>query len=155
MWRHIIVSLESIECVESHRWPNKNAGTKLREYGARQKDRPIAATVKRKLLPKGKHRVRKNTGLCPLLPDLILRNREAASRRMNGMSRASWFETALKRLLTMRVWRDAVGWAKRSVPTIFFTSREWWARREVSLCPPYESIPAARWRRHRPAMSRR
>jgi len=54
MWRHIIVSLESIECVESHRWPNKNAGTKLREYGARQKDRPIAATVKRKLLTKGK-----------------------------------------------------------------------------------------------------
>ena len=41
---HIIVSLESIECVESHRWPNKNAGAKLREYGARQKDRPIAAT---------------------------------------------------------------------------------------------------------------
>src|SRR3954470_5115599 len=34
--------------------PNKNAGAKLREYGARQKDRPIATTVKRKLLTKGK-----------------------------------------------------------------------------------------------------
>jgi len=31
---HIIVSLESIECVESHRRPDKNAGAKLREYGA-------------------------------------------------------------------------------------------------------------------------
>ena len=51
---HIIVSLESIECVESQRWPIKNAGAKLREYGARQKDRPIAATLKRKLLTKGK-----------------------------------------------------------------------------------------------------
>src|SRR5215207_10808429 len=37
------------------------------------------------------------------LPDLILRSRVAASRRMNGTSRASWFETALTRLLTMRV----------------------------------------------------
>src|SRR5207244_9410540 len=35
---------------------------------------------------------------------LILRSREAASRRMaTGDSRASWFETALARLLTMRV----------------------------------------------------
>jgi hypothetical protein len=28
--------------------------------------------------------------------DLILRSREAASRRMNGTSGASWFETALR-----------------------------------------------------------
>jgi hypothetical protein len=34
---HIIVSLESIECVESHRWPNKNAGAKLRECGRVEK----------------------------------------------------------------------------------------------------------------------
>jgi hypothetical protein len=34
--------------------------------------------------------------------DLILRSREAASRRMNGKIVASWFETALPRLLTMR-----------------------------------------------------
>jgi hypothetical protein len=35
---------------------------------------------------------------------LILRSREAASRRMAaGEIRASWFETALTRLLTMRV----------------------------------------------------
>jgi len=102
---HIIVSLESIECVESHRWPNKNAGTKLREYGARQKDRPIAATVKRKLLTKGKDAGGRNT-LFPLvvLSDLILRSAERASRRMNGMNWAAWFETALSRLLTMRVW---------------------------------------------------
>jgi hypothetical protein len=51
---HIIVSLESIECVESHGWPNKNAGAKLREHGVSKKDRPIAATLKRKLLTKGK-----------------------------------------------------------------------------------------------------
>jgi hypothetical protein len=57
---HIIVSLESIECVESHRSPNKNAGANLREYGARQKDRPIAATLKRKLLTKGKDAGRAN-----------------------------------------------------------------------------------------------
>jgi len=31
-----------------------------------------------------------------LLSDLILRSRVAASRRMNGTSRASWFETALR-----------------------------------------------------------
>jgi hypothetical protein len=60
MRRHIIVSLESIECVESHRWPNNNAGANLREYGARQKDRPIAATLKRKLLTKGKDAGRAN-----------------------------------------------------------------------------------------------
>src|SRR3954465_14177126 len=30
------------------------------------------------------------------LPDLILRSRVAASRRMNGTSRATWFETALR-----------------------------------------------------------
>ena len=30
------------------------------------------------------------------LPDLILRSRGAASRRMNGTSGASWFETALR-----------------------------------------------------------
>jgi hypothetical protein len=36
--------------------------------------------------------------------DLILRStRQRASRRMNGTSGAAWFETALKRLLTMRV----------------------------------------------------
>ena len=36
--------------------------------------------------------------------DLILRSREAASRRMAaGKVGASWFETALARLLTMRV----------------------------------------------------
>jgi hypothetical protein len=35
---------------------------------------------------------------------LILRSREAASRRMAAEKiRASWFETALTRLLTMRV----------------------------------------------------
>jgi len=34
---------------------------------------------------------------------LILRSRVAASRRMNGTGGATWFETALKRLLTMRV----------------------------------------------------
>ena len=39
----------------------KNAGAKLREYGARQKDRPIAATLKRKLLTKGKRVGRRNT----------------------------------------------------------------------------------------------
>src|SRR5215208_4733082 len=53
--------------------PNKNAGAKLREYGARQKDRPIAATVKRKLLTKGKQQVRKNTGF---------RSSEAICRRV-------------------------------------------------------------------------
>ena len=38
-----------------------------------------------------------------LIPsDLILRRREAPSRGMNGTSRATWFETALSRLLTMR-----------------------------------------------------
>ena len=70
---HIIVSLESIECVESHRWPNKNAGAKLREYMARQKDRPIAATLKRKLLTKGKDAGGGNADV-PLvaLSDLIL-----------------------------------------------------------------------------------
>jgi len=30
----------------------------------------------------------------PPLSDLILRGRAAASRRMNGTSRATWFETA-------------------------------------------------------------
>ena len=30
------------------------------------------------------------------MPDLILRSRVAASRRMNGTSRATWFETALR-----------------------------------------------------------
>ena len=34
--------------------------------------------------------------------DLILRSRAAASRRMSGTSGATWFETALTRLLTMR-----------------------------------------------------
>src|SRR5438270_12933030 len=39
-----------------------------------------------------------------LLPDLILRSAPLrASRRMNVTSRATWFETALTRLLTMRV----------------------------------------------------
>ena len=38
---------------------------------------------------------------CAELSDLILRSREAASRRMgHGLS---WFETALTRLLTMRI----------------------------------------------------
>jgi hypothetical protein len=38
------------------------------------------------------------------LSDLILRStRQRASRRMNGTSGAAWFETALARLLTMRV----------------------------------------------------
>jgi hypothetical protein len=37
---------------------------------------------------------------------LILRSREAASRRMGGIG-ASWFETALKRLLTMRSYLNA------------------------------------------------
>jgi hypothetical protein len=75
MRRHIIVSLESIECVESHRWPNKNAGAQLREYGARQKDRPIAATLKRKLLTKGKRADRPNTSVAlSILPDLIARS---------------------------------------------------------------------------------
>jgi hypothetical protein len=32
MCRHIIVCLESIECVESHISPLKNAGTKWREH---------------------------------------------------------------------------------------------------------------------------
>jgi len=32
----------------------------------------------------------------PKLPDLILRTRIAASRKMNGTSGASWFETALR-----------------------------------------------------------
>src|SRR6185436_11179617 len=41
----------------------------------------------------------------PPVLDLILRSRVAASRRMNGTSGATWFETALKRLLTMRVYR--------------------------------------------------
>src|SRR4051794_34244242 len=40
--------------------------------------------------------------------DLILRRREAPSRRMNGNSRATWFETALSRLLTMRVESELV-----------------------------------------------
>ncbi len=36
--------------------------------------------------------------------DLVLRSlRSRASRRMNGTSGASWFETALARLLTMRI----------------------------------------------------
>jgi hypothetical protein len=42
----------------------QNAGAKLREYGARQKDRPIAATVKRKLLTKGKDAGREHIVLC-------------------------------------------------------------------------------------------
>jgi len=37
-----------------------------------------------------------------LVLDLILRSREAASRRMGGCIMASWFETAQERLLTMR-----------------------------------------------------
>jgi hypothetical protein len=41
--------------------------------------------------------------LKPKVPDLILMSREAASRRMNDTSGAAWFETALTRLLTMRV----------------------------------------------------
>src|SRR5215213_4176890 len=57
----------------------KNAGAKLRDYGARQKDRPIAATVKRKLLPKGKQQVRKNTGF---------RSSKAICRRVGKAKRA-------------------------------------------------------------------
>ena len=30
------------------------------------------------------------------------------------------------------------GWAKRSVPTLFFALADRWARREMRLCPPYE-----------------
>jgi hypothetical protein len=37
------------------------------------------------------------------MQDLILRSRAAASRRMIGTGGASWFETALSRILTMRV----------------------------------------------------
>ena len=38
------------------------------------------------------------------MSDLILRStRQRASRRMNGTSGATWFETALSRLLTMRI----------------------------------------------------
>jgi hypothetical protein len=42
--------------------------------------------------------------LSKALSDLILRStRQRASRRMSGTSGAAWFETALARLLTMRV----------------------------------------------------
>src|SRR3954466_15288146 len=58
----------------------KNAGANLREYGARQKDRPIAATLKRKLLTKGKRGGRGNKLFRPPA-DLILRSAERASRR--------------------------------------------------------------------------
>jgi len=47
-------------------------------------------------------------GLRPEVLDLILRSGVfAASRRMNGTSRATWFETREDALLTMRVDRVA------------------------------------------------
>src|SRR6266404_8647157 len=39
---------------------------------------------------------RRKSALAHKLSDLILRSRVAASRRMNGNSGASWFETALR-----------------------------------------------------------
>src|SRR5207237_3354060 len=81
---HIIVSLESIECVESHRWPNKTPAQNCVSTG-RQKDCPIAATLKRKLLTKGKFSDRQNAIVAlSILSDLILRGGEcfALARRI-------------------------------------------------------------------------
>jgi hypothetical protein len=54
---HIIVSLELICFVESRAQPKTiNAGAESREQGRVKKDRPIAATLKRRLLTKSKRR---------------------------------------------------------------------------------------------------
>ena len=50
--------------------------------------------------------------------DLILRRREATSRRMNGTSGAAWFETALARLLTMRIKAQNAQAPLRSMPSL-------------------------------------
>src|SRR5437588_7853103 len=93
---HIIVSLESIECVESHRWPNKTPAQNCVSTG-RQKDCPIAATLKRKLLTKGKFSDRQNAIVAlSILSDLMLRRRVSAVSKDEWHQRGAWFETALR-----------------------------------------------------------
>jgi len=64
--------------------------------------------------------------------------------------RAGWTQTGLVLITdvsdgrlcdTAIMWKragQAVGWAKRSVPTTQFRSMMTWARRKVRLCPPYD-----------------